>query len=106
VTCASCLREIQAGSAVSHMGDCVRHMHRSDCIQALQQQLEAERAKVAAKDNALKIAATTLDGINAIAAESTGIAGYHLNGAIAEWGDLDLGIDAAIAALQQPEVKP
>ena len=41
-----------------------------------------------------------LGDLLAIVSDSTGVVGYHLNGAVAEWGDFDV-ISAASAALAQ-----
>ncbi|MDL2200863.1 hypothetical protein QQF45_17620 [Halopseudomonas aestusnigri] len=41
-----------------------------------------------------------LGDLLAIVSDSTGVAGYHLNGAVAEWGDFDV-VSAASAALSQ-----
>lgn len=58
---------------------------------------EADRAADKARIAELEAA---LGDLLAIVSDSAGVAGYHLNGAVAEWGDFDV-VSAASAALAQ-----
>ena len=63
------------------------------------QQLDAKRRRDIAKlQQQNKELLDALVGLVAIAADSTGVAGYHLNGAIAEWGEFE-EVAAAIKAI-------
>ena len=53
--------------------------------------IEADKARIAELESAL-------GDLLAIVSDSTGVAGYHLNGAVAEWGDFD-EVSAASAVL-------
>jgi len=55
--------------------------------------IEADKARIAELEAAL-------GDLLAIVSDSTGVVGYHLNGAVAEWGDFDV-VSAACAALAQ-----
>ena len=55
--------------------------------------IEADNVRIAELEAAL-------GDLLAIVSDSTGVAGYHLNGAVAEWGDFDV-VSAASAALSQ-----
>lgn len=64
-------------------------------LQAETERLQAARAAGKARIAELESA---LGDLLAIVSDSTGVVGYHLNGAVAEWGDFDV-ISAASAAL-------
>lgn len=62
-------------------------------------QLDARRRRdIARLQQQNKELLGALVGLAAIAADSTGVAGYHLNGAIAEWDEFE-EVAAAIAAI-------
>ena len=66
-------------------------------LQAEAERLQADRAADKARIAELEAA---LGDLLAIVSDSTGVAGYHLNGAVAEWGEFD-EVGAAFAALSQ-----
>ena len=65
-------------------------------------QAEVERLQAARAADKARIAELTeaLGDLLAIVSDSAGVAGYHLNGAVAEWGEFG-EIGAAFAALAQ-----
>ena len=49
----------------------------------------AARNIIAAKDSQLAKAREALAGVLAIVSDSSGVAGYHLNGDVAQWGEFE-----------------
>lgn len=58
--------------------------------------------KILIEESVLRQALEALEGINSICSDSRGVAGYHLNGDIAEWGEFDEmnQMDISITALR------
>jgi hypothetical protein len=66
-----------------------------DTLEArLRKAQDAAEAKLAEKDTLLRQALEALEGFVSITHVSQGVAGYHLNGDTAEWGEFD-EVDAA-----------
>ncbi len=67
----------------------------------------AQRLKVALEQEQAVMGemAKALTGMQAVVAESAGIDGWHLNGALANWDEFDFVADAATALAQYQEAR-
>ncbi len=56
---------------------------------ALIAEMKAERVDMIPRDEADAMVAAVIDWYDGLVGESTGVAGYHLNGEVAGWGEFD-----------------
>jgi hypothetical protein len=91
VKCVNAMAGIGDDNALFYPGNTVRSVIVS--MKTKQLELEQQRDQLLA----------ALKTVQAVANESAGIAGWHLNGDIAKWGEVLPEIDTAIAAVEGGE---